>query len=81
MLSGHQTRWPNDKMLVHPTCWFAQHLSFGRALSWIGGNVAVHMRKVDNPECKYTSKYTVIETYLKFWRKKTAIIYLIHDKQ
>ena len=32
MLSGHQTRWPNDKMLVHPTCWVVQHLSFGRAL-------------------------------------------------
>ena len=33
MLSGHQTRWPNDRMLVHPTCWVVQHLSFGRALS------------------------------------------------
>ena len=32
-LSGHQTRWPNDKMLVHPTCWIIQHLSFGRALN------------------------------------------------
>ena len=21
-------------------------------VSWIGGNVAVHVRKVDNPECK-----------------------------
>ena len=31
MLRGHQTRWPNDKMLVHPTCWVVQHLSFGRA--------------------------------------------------
>ena len=24
-------------------------------LAWIGGNVAVHMRKVDNPECKVIS--------------------------
>ena len=24
-------------------------------VSWIGGNVAVHMRKVDNPECKVIS--------------------------
>ena len=35
MLSGHQTRWPNDKMLVYPTCWVVQHLSFGRALRLI----------------------------------------------
>ena len=33
MLSGHQTRWPNDIMLVHPTCWVVQHLSFGRAFT------------------------------------------------
>ena len=24
-------------------------------VSWIGGNVAVHMRKVDNPECNVIS--------------------------
>ena len=33
MLSGHQTGWPNDKMLVHLTCWIVQHLSFGRAFN------------------------------------------------
>ena len=30
-LNGHQTRWPNAKMLVHPTSLIVQHLSFGRA--------------------------------------------------
>ena len=40
MLSGHQTRWPNDKMLVHPTCWVVQHLSFGRAFRGIVPDLA-----------------------------------------
>ena len=26
MLSGHQTRWPNDKMLVQPICWVVQRI-------------------------------------------------------
>ena len=30
-------------------------LRYINTVSWIGGNVAVHMRKVDNPECKVIS--------------------------
>ena len=40
MLSGHQTRWPNDIMLVHPTCWVVQHLSFGRAFTVVDAKKA-----------------------------------------
>ena len=30
----------------------SHQLRYINTVSWIGGNVAVHMRKVDNPECK-----------------------------
>lgn len=30
----------------------SHQLRYIHAVSWIGGNVAVHKRKVDNPECK-----------------------------
>ena len=49
MLSGHQTRWPNDKMLVHPTCWVVQHLSFGRAFT--------HLLSQNSPLSKMADYY------------------------
>ena len=30
-------------------------MRYVNTVSWIGGNVAVHMRKVDNSECKVIS--------------------------
>ena len=30
----------------------SRQLRYINTVSWSGGNVAVHMRKVDNPECK-----------------------------
>ena len=33
----------------------SHQLRYIKSVSWIGGNVAVHMRKVDNPECKVIS--------------------------
>ena len=30
----------------------SHQLRYINTVSWIGGNVAVYMRKVDNPECK-----------------------------
>ena len=33
----------------------SHQLRYTNTVSWIGGNVAVHMRKVDNPKCKVLS--------------------------
>ena len=33
----------------------SHQLRYINTVSWIGGNVAVHVRKVDNPECKVIS--------------------------
>ena len=33
----------------------SHQLRYINTVSWIGGNVALHMRKVDNPECKVIS--------------------------
>ena len=33
----------------------SHQLRYVNTVSWIGGNVAVHMRKVDNSECKVIS--------------------------
>ena len=33
----------------------SHQLRYINTVSWIGGNVAVHMRKVDNSECKVIS--------------------------
>ena len=33
----------------------SHQLRYINTVSWIGGNVAVHMRKVDNPKCKVLS--------------------------
>lgn len=33
LLYGHQTWWPNDKMLIHPTCRTVQRLLLGQALT------------------------------------------------
>ena len=44
----------------------SHQLRYISTLSWIGGNVAVHIRKVDNPECKVISLivYTYIYIYI-----------------
>ena len=33
----------------------SHQLRYINTVSWIGGNVAVHMKKFDNPECKVIS--------------------------
>ena len=33
----------------------SHQLRYINTVSWIGGNVAVYMRKVDNPKCKVLS--------------------------
>ena len=39
----------------------SHQLRYINTVSWIGGNVAVHMRKVDNPECKVIS--LIVDAY------------------
>ena len=40
----------------------SHQLRYVNTVSWIGENVAVHMRKVDNPECQVISPFFIQET-------------------
>ena len=40
----------------------SHQLRYVNIVSWIGGNVAVHMRKVDNSECKVISLIVDVDT-------------------
>ena len=42
--------------------YISHQLRYINTVSWIGGNVAVHMRKVDNPECKVISRIVDADT-------------------
>jgi len=46
----------------HANSSISHQLRYINTVSWIGVNVAAHMRKVDNPECKVISLIVDVDT-------------------